>query len=35
MRHGKMLTLLAIAMLIAVVCARHGFNTPIQKNFTW
>jgi hypothetical protein len=34
MRHLKIIALLAVALLVAVACARMGFG-PIQKNFTW
>jgi hypothetical protein len=34
MRHFKKLALLAVAMLIAVACARYGIQ-PILRNFTW
>jgi hypothetical protein len=34
MRHLKNLTLLAVAMVVAVACARYGFTNPI-RNFTW
>jgi hypothetical protein len=34
MRQLKKLTLLAVAMLSAVACAR-GVHGSIQKNFTW
>jgi hypothetical protein len=36
MRHLKKFTLLAVAMVIAVSCARYGFTAPITRfNFTW
>jgi hypothetical protein len=35
MRHVKMLTLLAVAMVIAAACARYGVNNPYRFNFTW
>jgi hypothetical protein len=35
MRHLKMLTLLAVAMVVSVACARYGFTAPITRNFTW
>jgi hypothetical protein len=35
MRHVKMLTLLAVAMIIATACARYGVHNPYKANFTW
>jgi hypothetical protein len=35
MRHVTMLTLLAVAMLIATACARYGVHNPYKANFTW
>jgi|GEM_PF-4120007 len=35
MRHLKKLTLLTVAMLIAVACARYGVRGPFNANFTW
>jgi hypothetical protein len=35
MRHVKMLTLLAVAMVIAAACARDGVRYPYKANFTW
>jgi hypothetical protein len=33
MRHLKIFTLLAVAMLVAVACARYSI--PFKENFTW
>jgi hypothetical protein len=35
MRQVKKLTLLAVAMLGALACARGAVHASIQKNFTW
>ena len=35
MRNFRKLTVLAIAMLIAIVAARYGLSIPVEKNFTW
>ncbi|MDQ1534242.1 MAG: hypothetical protein QOF28_2003 [Actinomycetota bacterium] len=35
MRHMKKLTLLAVAMLSAVACARCTVRNPYKANFTW
>jgi hypothetical protein len=36
MRNFRKLTVVAAAMLIAVVAARYGhFGIPVEKNFTW
>jgi hypothetical protein len=34
MRNLKMLSLVAVAMLVAIACARYGFGGP-GRNFTW
>ncbi|MDX6452094.1 MAG: hypothetical protein QOH16_2143 [Gaiellaceae bacterium] len=35
MRHAKMLTLLAVAIVIAAACAHSGVDNPYTANFTW